>query len=164
VNRRTLEALFDYDGWAFQRFTETIKTLPAGTLEKPARGSGWPALRNCLGHIANGYGFWLERVDGKPFEPPDLESADLPAIEAHYQYVRDRFRAYFDSLSDEELMVDRDVDVHGDMVRYPPAVVLGHVLAHSRAHHGDLGALFFQVGVEEHLPLVDYRYYFDARR
>ncbi|MEO8456638.1 MAG: DinB family protein [Chloroflexota bacterium] len=165
MNRAAIEELYDYDGWAWERLAESVQLLPQGTFERPAKGSGWPSLRNVLGHIAHGYHIWLSRVDAAG--PPTFDSADADwaAIDDYYADVRTRFRAYLESLSDAELQADRDVPTwEGQVLRYTPAEVLSHILVHARAHHGDLYTLYHQLELDVDMPLLDYRYYVDSRR
>jgi uncharacterized damage-inducible protein DinB len=165
LNRSTLQELYDFDGWAWDQLAETVKSLPDGTFARPAPGSGWPAIRNCMGHIAFGYSAWMSRLEGGELDTIDFDQADWAAMDGFYKAVRKRFRAYFDSLTDDELTSDRDVPTHGGEVRrYTPGEVLAHILSHGRAHHGDLFTLFHQLGLDLSMPLIDYRYYIDAKR
>jgi uncharacterized damage-inducible protein DinB len=165
MNRADLEEFFHFDGWVWDKFGESLDDLPPGTLERPAPGSGWPALRNCLGHIPFGYNAWLSRLDGGERIVIDLDAADWPALDAHFQAARARFRAYIDSLSDDQLQTERDVvDSDGTVLQYTPAEVLTHILFHGRAHHGDMFTLYHQLGHDLSMPLIDYRYYVEATR
>jgi uncharacterized damage-inducible protein DinB len=163
MDRQTLEELFDYDGWAWKRLIDALASLDASVITKPAPGSGWPVLSRCLAHMAFGYDAWLSRLEGEAPVRIDAAMTSLAELDANYERARGRFRAYFDALSDEDLQVDRDVDTLDGVLRFTPAEVLAHVVWHERAHHGDVSTLFYQLGLAEKMPMIDYRFYTAAK-
>lgn len=164
MDRATLDEIYDYTGWVWGQVTGAITEIGDDILSKPAPGSGWPALRNCLGHICFGWDIWMSSLDGLPPVEFDASTTDLPALETHYQGVRRRWRTHLDSLTDAELAADRDVQTRTGVLRYTSGEILFHILTHDRGHHGDISTLFYQLGKEEELPMIDYRFYVDTKR
>ena len=54
MDRATITELFDYEEWAWKQIGAAIVSQQAD-VTKPAPGSGWPALRNCLAHMCFGF-------------------------------------------------------------------------------------------------------------
>ena len=147
VDRSALEELFAYTDWTWRQYEATIRPLGDDALVNPVPGSGWPALRDALAHVNWGYDRWLadpSRTSDIPVEPVN-SWADAGAFRHR---VRNRFRDYLDSLSDEELTTPREMNIDGEMMSYAPADILTLLLLHEREHHGDLNTLLYQMGVE----------------
>lgn len=163
MDRETLLELLDYQDWAWTEVGKAIAAQEAD-LTKPAPGSGWPAVRDCLAHMCFGYDVWTLRLDGGPptvFDP--RAAASFAELDAYRSKVVGRLRVCLANLTDEALQTDRDVQTHGgEVLRYTPAEIMAHAVVHERAHHGDLSTLFYQLGLE--MPMVDYRFYVDAKR
>jgi uncharacterized damage-inducible protein DinB len=70
--------------------------------------------------------------------------------------VRDHARVYLDSLSDDELMTPREMNVDGETLVYSLAEIFAHTLLHERQHHGDVHTLLYQLGIE--VPIVEFRF------
>ena len=54
------------------------------------------------------------------------------------------------------------MNVDGETLLYSPAEIFVHALLHEREHHGDIGTLLYQLGIE--VPLVEYRFSLVNRR
>lgn len=160
MNRAGLLELYDFDGWAWEQIMAAV--LLEVDFSRPAPASGWPALRDCLSHLAFGYNVWMTRLDGHPVDSFDPGSADRAAVEDYFRRCRERFRSFLESLGTEELDAERDIDTRDGIYKYTVAEVLSHILVHGRAHHGDVSTLFYQLGLE--MPMIDYRFYVDAKR
>src|SRR4051812_4932178 len=166
MQRAGIQELFDYTGYAWSEWSRAMANWDADLLTKPAPGSGWPALRDCFGHALLSYDDWVAELEGQPMLDFNPKTATTWAeLEAYAHTVRERFKAYLDSLSDDQLQAERDVDVDGETVRYTPAQLLANVLIHDRGHHGDATTLLFQHGIlDEEWPWLDYRGFVNARR
>jgi uncharacterized damage-inducible protein DinB len=106
-------------------------------------------------HINWAYVRWLADPTGtSAIEPERISSWD--ELEDYRRRVHRRFREYLDALSDDELTTPRDMNIDGRIMRYSPAEILVHVLLHEREHHGDLGTLLYQHGLEP--VMVEYRF------
>ncbi len=158
MDRPAIEELFAYTDFSWRQYAESIRGLGKDALAKAVPGSGWPALRNALGHMNLAYERWL----AEPTRTTSMTGLDIEAVrswndlEKYRSNVRGRFRAYLDSLSDAELTTPREMNVDGEMLAYSPADILVHVLLHERGHHGDISTLLYQMGVEP--PVVEYRF------
>jgi len=70
VDKAALLDLNAYTDWAWEQIRSAIGP-DEDLLSRPAPGSGWPALRNCLAHIVLAYDRWLPAII-------DLKSQPLP--------------------------------------------------------------------------------------
>lgn len=164
LDRDALLELFGYNEWVWQRLVEELSPLGDGLLTKPAPGSGWPALANCLGHLVKGYEVWLNTVEGAPRVAEDVAAAitSWAELDAFSARVRARFRAVLGGLSDEELHRDIAVSVFGEALEYTPAELLANTVVHERGHHGDVNTLLYQLGLQT--GVLDYRWYVNYKR
>lgn len=166
MDRAAITELFEYNEFAWRAIISDAAHLGDDILTKPAPGSGWPALGNCLGHILFAYNVWIDALQG---EPRTLEQQARPAItwseaESWNGATRARFRAYLNSLSDQQLHTDLAVSVYGETVAYTPAEILGNTVLHERGHHGDVNTLFYQHGLLGDAGVPDYRWFVNEQR
>ena len=155
-NRGALEELFDYTEFAWNAIMAELAPYGDEIASRPAPGSGWPALRDCLAHILLAYDRWLsEKPSGLP-EYAEDDFRTMAQLKAYRANVRDRFREYL-AWSDEELYAVRDVEIDGAPVPYSRCELLAHLLLHERGHHGDVSTLFYQLGIEA--PQMEYRFH-----
>ncbi len=160
MDRVAIQDLYDYNGFAWEQIAGTIAEAGEEILARKVRGSGWPALGDCLAHMGFAYDVWVTRLNGaEMLEFP--KDPSWPQIQAYWQTVRERFKSYLDSLSDEQLHTVRDIDAFGGTLRYPPADILANVVTHDVAHLGDVSTLLYQMGLE--MPSVAYRFYTEAK-
>ncbi len=162
MDRVALQDLYDFTGFAWRQVIDAITDAGGdGALTRPAPGSGWPALRDCLGHIVLAYQRWCSGLPERKtlamdrFDPGAI--ATLEEIEGHRSVARAEFQSFLDSLPDEELLKVQDFDIDGDDVRYSYGELLTHLLLHERGHHGDVTTLFYQLGME--VPVIEYRFH-----
>lgn len=164
MDRAAIIEIFDYNEFAWRQLVAELAPLGDDLLAKPAPGSGWPALGNCLGHIIYGYDVWLDTLDGKPRlnenEAPLI--ATLSAMARESTRVQERFRSNIGSLSDADLQRSREFSVYGETLAYTPADLLGNLVLHERGHHGDVNTLLYQHGVDAGVP--DYRFFVNEKR
>ena len=163
VDRAAIEDLFAYTDYTWGEYVKAVNALGADALTKTAPGSGWPSLRDALGHINWAYERWLSDPAGTSpgsFDPTSVGS--WVELETQRQMARGRFRGYIESLSDDELTTVREMDIDDNQVPYSPATILSHVLLHELRHHGDLTTLFYQLGSEG--PMVEYRFFVSANQ
>jgi uncharacterized damage-inducible protein DinB len=160
MDKQALHDLFAYTGWAWEQIRTAIPDDE--TLIVVAPGSGWPALRNCLGHIILAYDRWLPAI-------VDLESRPLPElppddyltwsqIDAHRRRTRDPLESHLNDWTDADLSQQHDVDIGGEPIRYSRAELITHLLLHERGHHGDVTTLLWQLGLDAEIPL-EYRFH-----
>jgi uncharacterized damage-inducible protein DinB len=160
VNKEALEDLFAYTGWAWDQIKAAVPDDE--TLVAVAPGSGWPTLRDCLGHIVRAYDRWVPAIVDLASRP----MADLPPddyltwseIEAHRRRTRDALQSRLDVWSDADLSEQHEVDVDGDRIRYSRGELIAHLLLHERGHHGDVTTLLWQLGLDSEIPL-EYRFH-----
>jgi uncharacterized damage-inducible protein DinB len=163
MDKAALLDLFEYTGWVWAQIRTTA---PADeTLVAVAPGSGWPALRNCLGHIIVAYDRWVPAiVDLRTGALPDLADGDFNTgtqVQAQRSRTREELRAGIERWTESELQQLHDVEVYGSPVRYSRAELILHLLLHERGHHGDVTTLFWQLGIEAETA---FEYRFHLRR
>ena len=162
MDKGALQDLFAYTGWAWDQIKAAIpddKTLLA-----VAPGSGWPSLRNCLGHIVFAYDRWVPAiVDLKTRPLPDLTPDDFltwPQLDAYRRRTREALRSNLDGWTDADLREPHRVDVDGEPIQYSRGELIIHLLLHERGHHGDVTTLFWQLGLDSE-TLLEYRFHLD---
>ena len=155
MDRAAIEELFTFTDHSWSAHEGVIRPLGDDVLTRPARGSGWPALRDALAHINWAYVRWLADPAGTSDEPVERVTS-WDELEAYRRRVRGHVRAYLDSLGDPELVTPREMNVDGETLRYSPADIFAHAMLHERQHHGDVNTLLYQLGVE--VPIVEYRF------
>jgi uncharacterized damage-inducible protein DinB len=161
MDRADIEKLFTFTDYSWRRYEETIRPLGDDLVTKPAPGSGWPALRDALGHINWAYVRWL----ADPFATTDGPIERITSwneLDAYRRRVRDHAHGHLGSLDDDELSTPRKMNVDGETLLYSPGEILVHVMLHERQHHGDLNTLLYQLGIE--IPIVEYRFSLPERR
>jgi uncharacterized damage-inducible protein DinB len=165
VDRAAIREIFEYDEWAWRTLIDQLAAMGDELLTRPAPGSGWPALANCLSHMIVGYQVWLETIDGKPRVQGDAMAAvqSWGELAALAEQVRKRFREKLAALSDDELQSDIEVTVYRERLKYTPAELLGNLVLHERGHHGDVNTLLYQLGLPEQ-GVPDYRWFVNHRR
>lgn len=166
IDRPGLESLFGFTDFAWRQIADVIAEEGGDALTRPAPGSGWPALRNCLAHILLAYHRWVDGLG-------ELKACELPGygddqfqtwsdVQAYRDRVRAALRAQLDS-DDEYLFTVHDFDIDGEPMAYSRGELLAHLLLHERAHHGDVTTLFYQLGIEPD-RMLEYRFYVTDRR
>jgi uncharacterized damage-inducible protein DinB len=160
VDKAALTDLFDFTGYAWKQIRQAVPG--DADLRRVAPGSGWPALRDCLGHMVLAYDRWLPAiVDLKTQDLPELPADDLRTwaeIEAQRARVRDELARWLAGWSEPELAAVHDVDVDGATLRYSRGELVTHLLLHERGHHGDVTTLFWQLGIDAETAL-EYRFH-----
>lgn len=157
-NREAIEELYAFTGYVWDGVLKELRSFGEDMFTKPAPGSGWPSLRDCLGHNLFGYDRWLAIMKGYPLEGYDQSSASsIDELSDTYTRFRAEFRRLLDSADDEELHRRHEFMVDGEPIQYTLAELLAHLLLHERGHLGDVNTLFFQLGIE---PDVDVEYRF----
>src|SRR5581483_10642765 len=104
--RDTLNALFDYTDFTWEAYGRTLRSLPVEAVAVPVEGSGWPALRNVLFHIAAGWDGWMAetlRLDA----PAEVDVATITTweiLQSKRQEVRGWLRRIIDETPDDQLV------------------------------------------------------------
>ena len=161
MDRRAIEDLFSFTDYGWREYERAIRPLGNDVLTKSAPGSGWPALRDALAHMTWAHVRWLADPAGTSDEPVELVTSWIE-LAAYRDRVVGHAREYLDSLSDDELLTPRAMNIDGETLVYSPADIFVHALLHERQHHGDLNTLLYQLGIE--VPIVEYRFSLPERR
>ncbi len=159
-NRPAIEELFDYTGFSWDGVLDATSECGVEYFTKPAPGSGWPSLRDVLGHVLFGYDRWLAIMKGEPmrgFDPAGVQT--LEELNEAYTSFRDEFRALLE-VPDDDLFRVEDTMVDGEPIKYSRGELMAHLLLHERGHFGDITTLFYQLGVEPDMGL-EYRFMLD---
>jgi uncharacterized damage-inducible protein DinB len=143
MDRRAIQELFDYTGWAWERIEKRVDSLPDTDYVRPIEGSGWPSLAACLMHVVATYDGWLNGSWGRVLSQPICSWGELKAYRGR---VREAFTAQL-AVPDRVLLAKRTSDTDDPEEMMSPAEVLTNLALHERGHHGDLNTLFHQLGV-----------------
>ena len=117
MDRTAIEELLTFTDYSWREHEQLIRPLGDEKLTEPAPGSGWPALRDALVHINWAYIRWLADPAGTTDEPVERVTS-WDELGAYRRRVRDHARVYIDSLSDDELMKPRGMNVDGETLVY----------------------------------------------
>lgn len=166
-DRAALNELFDFSTFTWRTYGNAARTLPPGALARPVPGSGWPALRNALFHVALSWDGWLcEKLAlDEPLDAVPEAVTTWDELDAHRVKARGWLRRVIDETSDEALAAKTDLFAAGTPAEtmVSPGEILAHILLHERGHHGDITTLLAALGATP--PSVDYlTYLFFARR
>jgi uncharacterized damage-inducible protein DinB len=106
-------------------------------------GFGFSTLRDQAIHIFNCEGFWVQTLQGLPYD--DQTAADYPAladVRLMQKQVSQSTHAYLSILSDQQMEADTELHFSdGDFCLRTPAFVLHHVLTHAFHHKGQIVAM-----------------------
>ncbi|MGE0599746.1 MAG: DinB family protein [Dehalococcoidia bacterium] len=160
MDKADLLDLFDYTEFAWRQLIDV--TDDDAVLLRPAENSGWPTLRDCLGHIVRAYSRWVPAiVELKTGFMPEIADGDFRtwfALDEEHTQARTRLRQSIQAWTEDDLTKLNDVEVYGETRRYSRSELILHILLHERGHHGDVTTLFWQLGVEADAAL-EYRFY-----
>lgn len=160
MDKAALRDLFAYTGWAWDQIRAAIPDEER--LRAVAPGSGWPALRNCLGHMVLAYDRWVPAIVALKAQPlADLAPDDFLTwrqVDAHRRRTRDALWSDLDAWTDADLRELHEVDIDGEAIRYSRGELIAHLLLHERGHHGDVTTLLWQLGHDSGMVL-EYRFY-----
>jgi uncharacterized damage-inducible protein DinB len=157
-DRAALREMFDYTSFTWAAYSKAMGGVSPDDYKRAIEGSGWPALRNALFHIASAWDGWFcefsgsgETVD-ESYKPETWEDTD-----AYRQRMRAMLRRIVDKTPDERMNAPWMPIVPGGEPELTPADIIAHILLHERGHHGDVSTLFSAVGAP--LPDIDYMTY-----
>lgn len=157
-DRDALRELFDYTAFTWASYAKVTAKLPADALTREIDGSGWPALRNALFHVASAWDGWINEFAGTGATvDKDYKPDTWGEIDAYRQRMRPLLRRIIDETPDERLQTPWMPIVPGGEAEMTPAEIILHILLHERGHHGDVSTLFSALGNE--LPRIDYMTY-----
>jgi uncharacterized damage-inducible protein DinB len=158
MDRPAIQRLYDYTDWAWRQVGGVIEPAGDEALLRPVPGSGWPALRDCLGHYVFAYDRWLSVLLDRPARGVEASRFTTWAeIDAARAAFRAELKTLLDSLADEELTRVREFAIDGKRMPYSYAELFTHLLLHERGHHGDITTLLYQLGIEQ--PWIDYLFF-----
>lgn len=171
MDRAAITELFDYIGWAFERYARVLDGQPSHRFSEPIPGSGWPSIAACFHHFVAGYDIWLNAAWsfslGPLLHPGDNEtvsawangeSGPAPVIESwpelrgYHARCRGAVRAAM-AVPDGVLFERREI--RGGLRSRGDAIT--DLLLHERGHHGDINTLFYQLGLKPYFN--DYSLY-----
>jgi uncharacterized damage-inducible protein DinB len=158
LDREALRELFDYTTFTWASYSKAMRNVAAEDYARPMEGSGWPALRNALFHIASAWDRWICEFSGsgevvdEAYRPETWEETD-----AYRQRMRARLRGIIEDTADGRLQAPWMPIVAGGEPEMTPADIIAHILLHERGHHGDVSTLLQSAGVT--LPGIDYMTY-----
>jgi uncharacterized damage-inducible protein DinB len=160
-DRRALSDLFEYTTFTWEAYGRAVARLPEGALTREAPGSGWPALRDVLFHLATAWDWWLARRIGMS-DPAEGSAEDIGTwddLRAYREKVRGWLRRAIDDASDEDLAARTEPVFEGTPAKtnVTAGEIIAHILLHERGHHGDVSTLLSQLGAQP--PPIDYLTY-----
>lgn len=161
MDRRAIEEFFAFTEYSWRAWADAIRPFGDAVLTRPAPGSGWPALRDALVHINWAYVRWLSDARATSDRPPE-DVSTWEELDGYRHRLRTAARSALDALTDTGLYTPRAMEVDGETLRYSRSEIFVHVLLHERQHHGDLGTLLYQLGIDA--PIVEYRFSLPDRR
>jgi uncharacterized damage-inducible protein DinB len=155
VNKRHLEDLMAYADYAWAEIQASFESSDEA-LHRPAPGSGWPAMRNCLAHILLGRDRWNDAIiDLRSTPVADLAEDALGTwveLNAYRLQTGDRLREFLNGCDERELSAVQTFDIDGEDMQYTRADLILHLVLHEVAHHGDVSTLMYQLGMEPWVP------------
>jgi uncharacterized damage-inducible protein DinB len=158
LDRAALRELFDFTTFTWAAYGQAMRRLSPEDFTRPIDGSGWPALRNALFHIASAWDGWFCEFSGsrevidESYKPETWEQTD-----AYRQRIRAMLERIIDDTPDAKLHAPWMAITPGGELELSPADIITHILLHERGHHGDIGTLFHAAGAP--LPDIDYMTY-----
>jgi uncharacterized damage-inducible protein DinB len=159
LDRNGLRDLFEYTTFTWAAYGKALRSLPSDALMRPVPGSGWPALRDVLFHLAAGWDDWLRDRAGETVALDDVDAiTSWEELEACRARTRGWLRRVIEDTPDAELFAASERPLP-DTAWYvvSPAEVVEHILLHERGHHGDISTLLEALGGAS--PSVDYLTY-----
>jgi uncharacterized damage-inducible protein DinB len=153
-----LRELFNYTTFTWATYGKMVRRLEPGDFARPVEGSGWPALRNALFHIASAWDGWIHEfaATGETVDE-NYRAETWEETDASRQRIRELLRRIIEETPDEKMAAPWMPIVPGGEPEMTPADIIAHILLHERGHHGDVSTLFHALGVE--LPGMDYMTY-----
>jgi uncharacterized damage-inducible protein DinB len=101
-DRAALRELFDYTTFTWATYAKAAAKLPPEALTCEVEGSGWPALRNALFHIASAWDGWLVDFSGAAETVDEAYQPDTwNQIEAYRQRMHPLLRRIIDETRDD---------------------------------------------------------------
>jgi len=158
MNRDAIQKLYAHLDFVWPQIVRIISERDADVLTKPAPGSGWPDLRNCLAHLIFAYESWLGFMTARPPTNAGETVRTLAEIDEARASLRGQVDSLLQRLSDDDLQEIRTFDIRGEKMPYSYGELLAHVALHERGHHGDVTTLFWQLGIEADTGF-DYRWH-----
>jgi uncharacterized damage-inducible protein DinB len=158
MDRAGIESLYAHLDFAWKQIVEVIGEAGEDTFTRPAPGSGWPALRDCLAHIVFGYDRWIAIMTAQPMKGWREAVRTLQEADAARSLARGQVDSLLGRLRSEELQEMRQFNIDGESMPYSYSELLTHLALHERGHHGDVTTLFYQLGIGGD-TLLDYRFH-----
>ena len=161
MDRASLGELANYLDFAWGDIRASVTAAGDDVLSREAPGSGWPALRDCLGHVLFGYDHWLGVLRERPLSFDQKSLLTYADLDAQRSQLVGELREFLAANSDQELRQMRDHMIRGQTLPYTRGELVAHMLLHERGHHGDVTTLLYQLGIDQ--PALDYRHHLQRR-
>jgi len=160
--KSAIQRMFEYNEWAWQRVFPSLAALPeeAYFAERPFF---WHSLHGLAVHAFGADWIWLQRLRGvSPSALPSRESvADVTDLRRRWDPLRAEFRAYVESLTDEQLAANfQYADTAGKRYQFALDDLLRHVMNHATEHRSQMTPILYQL--RHPTEQLDYLYF--ARR
>jgi uncharacterized damage-inducible protein DinB len=147
LDRAALLELFDYTTFTWATYGRTLGALPPDAFTREIQGSGWPALKDALFHIAVAWDDWLCAESGQPLQQIELTGIrDWAQLDELRQRMRALLRGIIDGSSDDQMNAPAFVGVPNPPTTASRADLIAHMLLHERGHHGDISTLLHALG------------------
>ncbi|MBN1399077.1 MAG: damage-inducible protein DinB [Bacteroidetes bacterium] len=147
MNKKDIEALYEYDKWADLKMFEAASLL---TKEQYLKNliSSFGGIQGTFVHIMSANIIWLSRWTGKEQLP--LQAADFPVLEIlkkRWDIYQLEMANFINSLNEEKIIAQLSYkDFKGKTHEQPLYLLMQHKVNHSTYHRGQLTVLLKQSG------------------
>lgn len=144
----------NYNAWANTLVFDVIKTISEGTLMRPM-GNSFSSICETLLHIWDAEFIWLNRLQGKPFNP--LPSNTWKPKEGLHGWIDCSNELHAYCRAQESIWWEKDARyllLSGEEQSTPHVDVVMHVTNHSTFHRGQIITMLRQAGITD-LPSTD---------
>jgi uncharacterized damage-inducible protein DinB len=145
-----LKRLLKFNDWANARVFDAIAILTPEQLTKDL-GSSFPSVGLTAAHMVAAEWIWLQRWLGMSNNkfPDWAASTDLADVRRRLAEIEQQRWAFFNSLSDADILVPRAFKlISGTEDQQPLDVMVTHVVNHATYHRGQVATMFRQLGLK----------------
>lgn len=135
-----IRTLYTYDRWANDKVLVAASQVADEDLASERVISGG-SIAVGLAHIVQTQQNWFAGLAGEPpvpdWNPPETDI--VATLRQHYDASNERYRAYIERLSEEDLTTLLRREWRGEVFELIPWQVLFHVANHGTQHRDDIG-------------------------
>jgi uncharacterized damage-inducible protein DinB len=146
----TVPGMLALYSWANVSFDKTVlhcNSLPPHILVTEVVGFGSKTIWDQLLHIVSCEDWWISKLSGKPLAGFEPEAQTIVALCKVWDVVHDASWKYLESLTDEQLNEEVEIDTDSDaMRRNVRAMYFHHLITHRYHHKGYIAALCRALG------------------